>query len=131
MSEEAQRSRGTPQNYKPDRGGTPTEFGPFYGVVKNNVDPTRAGRLQVYIQTFGGGDTEDSSKWVTVRYLPGFFGYTPAGKTAAEGAGAYAQNQNAYGMWFTPPDLGITVLCVFANGDRQLGYYIGVVPDNG
>ena len=40
-------------------------------------------------------------------------------------------NQNAYGMWFTPPDIGITVLCVFANGDRQLGYYIGVVPDNG
>jgi hypothetical protein len=131
MSEELQRSRGTPQNYKPNRGGTPTEFGPFYGVVKNNVDPTRAGRLQVYIETFGGGNPEDSSKWVTVRYLPGFFGYTPAGNTAGEGAGNFAQNQNAYGMWFTPPDIGITVLCVFANGDRQLGYYIGVVPDNG
>ena len=131
MSEEIQRSRGTPQNYKPDRGGTPAEYGPFYGVVKNNVDPTRAGRLQVYIETFGGGDPEDSNKWVTVRYLPGFYGYTPAGNTAGEGVGAFAQNQNAYGMWFTPPDIGITVLCVFANGDRQLGYYIGVVPDNG
>jgi hypothetical protein len=45
--------------------------------------------------------------------------------------GEYTRNQNAYGMWFTPPDIGITVLCVFANGDRQLGYYIGVVPDVG
>jgi hypothetical protein len=34
-------------------------------------------------------------------------------------------------MWFTPPDIGIQVLCVFANGDRQLGYYIGVVPSDG
>jgi hypothetical protein len=47
------------------------------------------------------------------------------------GVGEYTRNQNAYGMWFTPPDIGITVLCVFANGDRQLGYYIGVVPDVG
>ena len=131
MSEEIQRSRGRPQNYKLDRGGVPSEFGPFVGIVMNNVDPTRAGRLQVYIETFSGGDMNDSTKWTTVRYLPGFYGYTPAGNNAENNDGEYAQNQNAYGMWFTPPDIGITVLCVFANGDRQLGYYIGVVPEDG
>jgi hypothetical protein len=131
MAEEIQRSRGRPQNYKSDRGGVPTEFGPFYGVVKNNVDPTRSGRLQVYIETFSGGNPDDPSKWTTVRYLPGFYGYTPPNQTAGAGAGTYPGNQNSYGMWFTPPDIGITVLCVFANGDRQYGYYIGVVPDNG
>lgn len=131
MSEEIQRSRGRPQNYKLDRGGVPSEFGPFIGIVMNNVDPTRAGRLQVYIETFSGGDMNDSTKWTTVRYLPGFYGYTPAGNTAENNDGDYTQNQNAYGMWFTPPDIGITVLCVFANGDRQLGYYIGVVPEDG
>ncbi len=131
MSEDIQRSKGRPTNYKLDRGGVPTEFGPFVGIVKNNVDPTRSGRLQVYIETFTSGDPEDSTKWTTVRYLPGFFGYTPAGNTANTGVGDYTQNQNAYGMWFTPPDIGIKILCVFANGDRQLGYYIGVVPDDG
>jgi hypothetical protein len=131
MSEEIQRSTGRPGNFKQDRGGVAAEFGPFVGIVKNNVDPTRAGRLQVYIETFAGGDENDPTKWTTVRYLPGFFGYTPAGNTAKNNVGDYTQNQNAYGMWFTPPDIGITVLCVFANGDRQLGYYIGVVPDNG
>ena len=131
MSEAIQRSRGRPQNYKVDRGGVPTDFGPFVGIVKNNVDPTRSGRLQVYIETFAGGDPEDPTKWVTVRYLPGFYGYTPEGNTASTGVGDYTQNQNAYGMWFTPPDIGIKILCVFANGDRQLGYYIGVVPDDG
>ena len=131
MSEDIQRSKGRPTNYKLDRGGVPTEFGPFVGIVKNNVDPTRSGRLQVYIETFTSGNPEDSTKWTTVRYLPGFFGYTPAGNTANTGVGDYTQNQNAYGMWFTPPDIGIKILCVFANGDRQLGYYIGVVPDDG
>jgi hypothetical protein len=131
MAEEIQRSTGRPSNYKMDRGGVAAEFGPFVGVVKNNVDPTRAGRLQVYIETFAGGNPDDPTKWTTVRYLPGFYGYTPAGNNANNNVGDYTQNQNAYGMWFTPPDIGITVLCVFANGDRQLGYYIGVVPDNG
>jgi hypothetical protein len=53
------------------------------------------------------------------------------GKTADNDFGSYPGNQNSYGMWFTPPDIGIQVLCVFANGDRNLGYYIGVVPSNG
>ena len=98
MSEEIQRSRGRPSNYKMDRGGYPAEFGPFIGVVKNNVDPTRSGRLQVYIETFAGGNPEDSSKWTTVRYLPGFYGYTPQGNVPNTGVGDYTRNQNAYGM---------------------------------
>ena len=131
MSEEIQRTRGVPTNYKQDRGGVPAQFGPFAGVVKNNVDPTRSGRLQVYIEVFSGGSPDDPTKWTTVSYLPSFFGSTQPNLTPGAGAGTYPGNQNSYGMWFTPPDIGITVLCVFVNGDRQLGYYIGVVPDNG
>ena len=95
MSEEIQRSRGRPTNYKMDRGGYPAEFGPFIGVVKNNVDPTRSGRLQVYIETFADGNAEDSSKWTTVRYLPSFFGNTPSGNIPNTGVGDYTRNQNA------------------------------------
>ena len=129
MAEEIQRSRGRPQNYKLDRGGVPAESGPFYGVVKNNVDPTRAGRLQVYIDVFADGNPDDQTKWTSVSYLPGFFGSTPANPSST-GIGSYIDgNPNAYGMWFTPPDIGVTVLCVFVNGDRSQGFYIGVVPD--
>jgi hypothetical protein len=129
MAEEVQRSRGRPTNYKMDRGGVPAEFGPFYGIVKNNVDPTRAGRLQVYIDVFADGNPDDSSKWTIVSYLPGFYGSTPA-NPAATGDGRYVNgNPNTYGMWFTPPDVGVTVLCVFVNGDRSQGFYIGVAPD--
>lgn len=131
MSEDYQKSRGVTANYKQDRGGVPAQFGPFTGVVKNNVDPTRSGRLQVYIEVFSGGNPDDPSKWTTVSYLPSFYGTTSPNQTAGAGAGTYPGNQNAYGMWFTPPDIGITVICIFVNGDRQLGYYIGVAPDNG
>lgn len=129
MAIEIERNRGRSQNYKSDRGGVPAEFGPFYGVVKNNIDPTRSGRLEVYITAFDDGSENKTSKWTTVSYLPSFFGNTPANPSAT-GVGSFVDgNPSSYGMWFTPPDIGVTVLCVFANGDRSQGYYIGVVPD--
>ena len=87
MAEEIQRSRGVPSNYKQNRGGVPAEFGPFAGVVKNNVDPTRSGRLQVYIEVFSGGDPNDDTKWTTVNYLPSFYGSTPPDLTPGTGVG--------------------------------------------
>ena len=131
MAEQIERSRGVPSNYKQNRGGVPADVGPFTGIVKNNVDPTRSGRLQVYIEVFSGGNENDPTKWTTVRYMPSFFGSTSSNLTAEAGVGTYPGNQNSYGMWFTPPDIGITVVCIFVNGDRNLGYYIGVAPDNG
>lgn len=128
MSEDIQRSRGRPENYKQDRGGVPAEYGPYKGVVMANVDPTRQGRLRVYIEAFGDGDRTDDTKWTTVEYAPPFFGSTPFNGVTA-GVGTYPGNRNSYGMWFTPPDLGSEVLCVFANGARDKGYYIAVIPE--
>lgn len=131
MAEEIERSRGRPSNYKQDRGGVPAEYGPYLGRVMNNIDPARSGRLQVYIAAFGDGNDQDASKWTTVSYLPPYYGATPQGNTSATNTGAYPGNPTTYGMWFTPPDLGVSVLCVFVDGDRSKGYYIGVVPENG
>jgi len=128
--ENIQRTRGQPKNYKMDRGGMPAEMGPFIGVVKNNVDPTRSGRLQVYIELFGGPNPDDPSVWRMVNYCPPFYGATPAG--AAAGTGKFEQgNPQSYGMWFTPPDIGVSVLCFFVGGDPSQGYYIGCVPEQG
>jgi hypothetical protein len=136
MSENTQRSRGRPKNYKQDRGGVPAEFGPFTGIVMSSVDPTRAGRLRVFIEAFadGGPDSKnDESKWTTVSYMPAFFGSTPVNTTTGVNneIGKYPGNANSYGMWFTPPDIGVTVVCIFVNGDRSQGYYIGVIPEDG
>jgi len=136
MTESVQRSRGRPSNYKFDRGGVPAEFGPFTGVVMSTVDPTRAGRLRVYIEAFadgGEGAMEDESKWTTVSYMPPFYGNTPFDPTTGvnDAVGTYPGNPNSYGMWFTPPDVGVTVVCIFLNGDRSQGFYIGAVPEQG
>jgi hypothetical protein len=128
--ENIQRNSGQPKNYKMDRGGMPAEMGPFIGVVKNNVDPTRSARLQVYIELFGGNNPADQSLWRTVNYCPPFYGATPAG--AGAGTGSFVQgNPQSYGMWFTPPDIGVQVLCFFVGGDPSQGYYVGCIPDQG
>jgi len=132
MVENVERSRGRPSNYKFDRGGTPTEFGPFIGVVTNNVDPTRSGRLQVWIEQFAGEDKTNKDLWRTVRYCPPFYGATPRGPDSGDqGVGKYPGNQVSYGMWFTPPDLGVSVLCFFVGGDPKEGYYVGCIPEQG
>lgn len=131
MPDNIVRTKGRSQGYKFDRGGVPAEFGPYIGTVKNNIDPVRAGRLQVYIEQFAGSNPEDKSLWRTVRYIPPFYGVTNAGPGAATGAGSYRGNQQSYGMWFTPPDIGTQVICFFVAGDPNQGYYLGCVPDPG
>jgi hypothetical protein len=128
-NENIQRNTGQPKNYKTDRGGMPIPPGAYIGIVKNNVDDARAGRLQVYIQQFGGPDSNNENSWSTVIYCPPFFGSTPAGASA--GTGAFEQgNPQSYGMWFTPPDIGVQVLCLFVAGEPN-GFYVGCIPSQG
>jgi hypothetical protein len=136
MAENTERNRGRPEEYKFDRGGTPVEMGPYIGIVVNNVDNTRSGRLQVWIQQFGATDLDgspkldDPSTWRTVRYCSPFYGATK--QSGNSGAGSYPGNSNSYGMWFTPPELGTQVLCFFVSGDPAMGgYYIGCIPEDG
>lgn len=127
MAENIQRNRGRGSAYKYDKGGVPSEFGPFIGIVKSAIDSTRAGRLRVYIESFGGEDPEDEANWRTVQYLPPFYGATE--HVGGQGTGEFVGNRHTYGMWFTPPDVGTKVLCFFADGDPNNGYYVGCVPD--
>jgi hypothetical protein len=126
MSESTDLGKGLPSNYKDDSDNAPMPPGAYIGIVKNNVDPSRSGRLQVYIQLRGGADPNNNKLWKTVVYCPPFYGTTPAGKQA--GTGAFTQgNPQSYGMWFTPPDIGTQVLCLYVAGEA-MGYYIGCVP---
>ena len=56
---------GTTKGSEPDAGGGAVRSEPVFAVVKNNIDPTRAGRLQVYIADFNysvvkrGGSNHD------------------------------------------------------------------------
>lgn len=126
--EDVFKPRGQLKEYKPDSGGASARTAPVYAVVKDNIDPTRTGRLRVYISDLGGPDPDDSSSWLTVNYMTPFFGFTP-GSAPDTGYGNSQLNSTSYGMWTSPPDIGTTVICIFINGDPNYGYWIGCVPN--
>ena len=124
--------RRVPRNFDKDNiAGRKRDPGPYVGIVKNNEDPVRSGRLQIWIPDFGGLET-DQSHWLTVSYASPFIGAAriPQVKNAKTDENAYDSVNHAYGMWFTPPDLGNYVLVTFINGDTNRGYYFAcIMPD--
>lgn len=128
MSEDLQTTKGPTKRNQPGGKGSNPQLVPLLGVVKDNVDPTRAGRIFVYLANNSGLDPENRSNWRPVKYLSPFFGFT-RGDAATDNYGNFKNNPSSYGMWTSPPDIGTTVLCLFVNGDLNYGFYIGCVPE--
>lgn len=123
--------KGPAKSAKSDSGGGNTKDYPVIGIVKDNIDPTRSGRIKVVIQDGKGPvDTNDSGSWITVQYLSTFFGSigSTSGKDK-EDYGNYKNNPTSYGQWQAPPDIGSKVVCIFINGDVNAGFYIGCIPE--
>jgi hypothetical protein len=122
-----------------DRQGLINNPGPHIGIVKYNADPTRSGKLWVYIPKLGNSNEEDSSSWVAVTYASPFFGKTQ-GKVSSlnehiqsELHNGTAQEENSfqsYGMWMVPPDVGVRVLCIFIDGEIDKGFWIACINDS-
>lgn len=121
---------GQASSTKPGAGGGATKKEPVIGIVKDNIDPTRSGIIQVQLEgsTNPGSSSKNSGGWVKVRYLSTYFGSVKP--TAGDsGAGSYKGNPSSYGQWQSPPDIGTKVVCIFINGDPTRGFYIGAVPE--
>jgi len=110
--------------------GTRVDPHPYIGIVMNNLDPTRCGRLQVWIPDLGG-DQNDSKNWRTASYSSPFMGttnITPVGTNGSPNeTNKYGNTPNTYGMWMVPPDIGVEVIVVFIAGDPMRGYWIGCI----
>lgn len=104
--------------------GVRVDAGPHLAIVKNNSDPARLGRLQVFIPDLGGKE-EEPANWYTVNYASPFFGSTRG--TQSEDEKIFGNENQSYGMWAVPPDLDNFVLVVFVMGDPMRGYYIASV----
>jgi hypothetical protein len=105
---------------------------PYIGVVKNNLDPTRCGRVQVYIPELGG-NPDDQANWRTVSYASPFMGYTSTEINSTDTVDtkeAFQDVSHTYGMWMVPPDVGVEVICIFVAGDPMRGYWIACVNSN-
>lgn len=107
--------------------GTNLDPGPFIGIIKNNSDPARAGRLAVWVPAIGG-DENDADKWYVVRYASPFSGSTLG--AGGEDNNSFAASQQTYGFWAVPPDLGNKVLITFVQGDPNQGYWFACIPNS-
>lgn len=122
------KARGQASYTKPDAGGTVINSVPMIGIVKDNIDPQRAGRIFVYIADNSGLDPDDRSNWRPMRYMSPFYGRTTPSSNS-DGFGTYKNNTSSYGEWHSPPDIGTQVICIFVGGQTQYGYYIGCIPE--
>lgn len=100
--------------------------GPFLARVVSNFDPTYMGILEVEILKPVGG-TNSETQLHQVKYMTPFYGVTSEKYTGKNDD--YADTQKSYGMWMVPPDLGVTVVVIFIDGDPKRGYWMGCVPD--
>jgi len=108
--------------------GTRVDPYPYIGVVKNNLDPLRTGRLSVWIADFGGEET-DSKNWRTVSYASPYMGTTNV-PTKGSKTNSWTEAPHTYGMWMVPPDIGVEVIVIFIGGDPLNGYWTACVNSN-
>lgn len=113
--------------------------GPHIGIVKYNSDPSRSGKLWVYIPKLGNSSEEDSSSWVPVVYASPFFGKTQGKvdsfndhiqKEVHNGSPQEENSFQSYGMWMVPPDIGVRVLCIFVDGEIDKGFWFACINDS-
>ena len=111
-----------------DNSWSATNPGPYLGVVKGNVDPTRMGRLKVLIPSLAQTADPSEDQLITCEYLAPFYG--AKGARHAKGAGTgFEDSQQSYGMWMVPPDLETKVLVIFAEGKMEQAYWMGCVQE--
>lgn len=120
-----------PQNYtgNTNNKGIATSAGTYVGIVKKNDDPQNMGRLQVWIEEFGG-DPDVEASWISVSYASPFGGTTSIfdqGTNVKE----YEDTIKSYGFWAVPPDLDARVLVTFAAGKLDKGYWFACLFQRG
>jgi hypothetical protein len=116
-----------PAQFKREAAPVKLDAGPYIGKIKNNLDPTRSGRLQVYLPDVAGGDEENPDNWRTVAYASPFFGSTTQPDKNKQNS--FKKVKHTYGFWAVPPDVGNLVLCLFVAGDPSRGFWFACVPN--
>ena len=102
--------------------------GPYVGIVKGNVDPTRMGRLRVLIPSLAQTGNGTEQQLITCEYLSPFYG-AKGTRHNIPGSTEYSDSQHSYGFWAVPPDLETSVLVIFAEGKMNQAFWIGCVQD--
>ncbi|AUS03008.1 glycoside hydrolase family 24 protein [Vibrio phage 2.275.O._10N.286.54.E11] len=96
------------------------------GIVKDNRDPQKMGRLKVWVEG-SASDKNNKNSWITADYASPFAGRT-SGTPNAE---SYDTFPKSYGFWAVPPDVETRVFVFFVNGQTEKSYWFSSAYDFG
>lgn len=96
------------------------------GIVKDNRDPQKMGRLKVWIEGSQSNKNTKSS-WITCNYASPFAGRTK-GSVSSD---SYSDHPKSYGFWAVPPDVETRVMVFFINGQIEKAYWFSATYDYG
>lgn len=94
-------------------------------TVIGHADPQFGGRLKVSLLRDQGNTIGEAPYSVSPAFP--FFGNT-AYEFQGNNLEDFNDTQKSYGMWFVPPDVGVTVMVVFIDSDPSQGYWIACIP---
>lgn len=119
----------------PAKSEIPLTFGVYKGIVKKIDTGTRNSRIWVYISAFGNADESSDKSWTPVVYASPFYGETAGQQAYLEGKipntlNRFDATKQTYGFFVGPPDIGSIVLCCFADGNRDDGYWFACISPN-
>jgi len=103
--------------------------GPYIGIVKDNVDPTKMGNLRVLIPSLTGSDEAADGSLYNCQYLSPFYGAKSPNATTSSSPYDFNDSPHSYGMWMVPPDIDSKVMVIFVEGKVSQGYWFGCVQD--
>jgi starvation-inducible outer membrane lipoprotein len=103
------------------------DSGVIMAKVVGYLDPTFMGGLEVTLLRDRNNTVGDTHQTYSVKYASPFYGITGF-EYMGLNKDDVSDTQKSYGMWFPTPEIGTTVLVVFADGDPAEGYYIGCIP---
>lgn len=115
----------------PGKGSTGARIdpGPYVGIVKSNIDPTRMGRLSVLIPSLANTYNPSTGQLVVCEYLSPFYGAKTTKYLDENNPYDYKGSQHSYGFWAVPPDIDSKVLVIFAEGRVEQAFWIGCIQD--
>ena len=104
--------------------------GPYLARVISHLDPSFMSGMEVSLLRDSANQQGEDTQTYFVRYVTPFYGSTAYEFMGTNKANdqAYHDTQKSYGMWFVPPDVGVTVMVMFVDGNPSSGYFIGCVP---